>query len=115
MANGAPEGRKRGGDGGILVSCEALWLGMGASHRLARLTRFFRLDFASCSWCIVIEWHLQYPLDERQTKNGPLLVLAENATAHALFQPQGLYVSHPSDDCRARPQRSGVELSLLRE
>jgi hypothetical protein len=37
MANGAPEGRKRGGDGGILVSCEALWLGMGASHRLARL------------------------------------------------------------------------------
>ena len=38
---------------------------------------------------IGIEWHLQYPLDERQTGNGPLLVLAENATADALFQPQG--------------------------
>ena len=37
---------------------------------------------------IGIEWHLQYPLDERQTGNGPLLVLAENATADALFQPQ---------------------------
>jgi len=29
------------------------------------------------------------PLDERQTGNGPLLVLAENATADALFQPSG--------------------------
>ena len=47
-------GRKRGGDGGILVSCEALRLGMGASHRLARLTRIFRLDFASCSWCLSV-------------------------------------------------------------
>ena len=27
------------------------------------------------------------PCDERQTGSGPLLVLAENATAHALFQP----------------------------
>jgi hypothetical protein len=26
------------------------------------------------------------PLDERQTKNGPLLVFAENAAAHALFR-----------------------------
>ena len=32
---------------------------------------------------------LQQPGDEHQTKNGPLLVLAENASAHALFQPQG--------------------------
>jgi hypothetical protein len=27
------------GDGGILVSCKALRMGMGASHRLARLAR----------------------------------------------------------------------------
>src|SRR6516162_11185827 len=52
MANGAPEGRKRGGDGGILVSCE--WVGDGGSHRLARLTRILRLDFASCSSCLLV-------------------------------------------------------------
>src|SRR6516164_1854724 len=86
MANGAPEGRKRGGDGGILVSCEALWLGMGASHRLARLTRFFRLDFASCSWCIVIEWHLQYPLDGVKLKTVTRSSSPANATPHALIQ-----------------------------
>ena len=54
MANAAPEGRKRGGDGGILVSCEALRLGMGAFHRLASLAGIFRLDFASCSWCLPV-------------------------------------------------------------
>src|SRR6516225_859460 len=54
MANAAPEGRKRGVDGGILVSCEALRLGDGASHRLARLTRIFRLDFACFNWCLPV-------------------------------------------------------------
>jgi hypothetical protein len=29
------------------------------------------------------------PLDERQTRNGLLLVFSENATAHTLFQPSG--------------------------
>jgi len=37
---GPPEGRKRGGDGGILVSCELV--GDGGSHRFARLTRILR-------------------------------------------------------------------------
>jgi hypothetical protein len=29
------------------------------------------------------------PLDERQTRNGLLLVFSENATAHTLSQPSG--------------------------
>ena len=43
------------------------------------------------------------PLDERQTKNGTLLVLAENAAAHALFQPQGTRPGLPriSRSCRS--------------
>jgi hypothetical protein len=39
-------------NGGILVSRELV--GDGGSHRLARLTRILRLDFASCSWCLLV-------------------------------------------------------------
>ena len=42
------------GDGGILVSCKALRMGMGASYCLARLARICRLHFASCRWCLPV-------------------------------------------------------------
>jgi hypothetical protein len=38
----------------VLVSCEALRLGMGISYHLARLASIYRLHFAPCSWCLPI-------------------------------------------------------------
>ena len=38
----------------VLVSCEALRLGMGISYHLARLASTYRLHFARCNRCLPI-------------------------------------------------------------
>src|SRR5215471_9168531 len=51
------------------------------------------------------------PLDERQTRNGPLLVLTENATAHALFQPSGDEARRIAANVAKLPELVSVQLS----